>query len=55
LDKIADNFYIASNINPDKVTNLVLAFSSLSQDILVQEKRLLRYYPKIIEKLEEMN
>jgi hypothetical protein len=55
LDKIADNFYIASNINPDKISNLVLAFSSLSQDILVQEKRLSKYYPEIIKKLEEIN
>ena len=55
LDKIADNFYIAANINPDKVSNLVLAFSTLSQDILVQEKRLSKYYPEIIKKLEEIN
>ena len=53
LDKIADNFYIASNINPDKISNLVLAFSALAQDILVQEKRLSKYYSEIIKKLEE--
>ena len=55
LNKIGDNFYIAGNVSPEKVSNLILAFSALAQDILKQEIRLSKAYPEIITQLEDIN
>lgn len=55
LDKISENFYVASNVNPENMSNLILVLSALSGDILIQEEKLAKAYPEIINKLEEMN
>lgn len=51
LEKIGENLYIASNSNLNETNNLILAFSFLVCDILIQEERLIESYSNVIEKL----
>ena len=52
IDKIGDNFYIASNTNIKEIDNLVIALGFLVNDILIQEEQLSEQYSDIIEELK---
>ncbi len=51
IDKIGDNLYVAENINPGDVKQLVIALDLLMKDIIFQEEKLMAAYPRVLEKL----
>ena len=52
LDRISDNLYIASNANPRDITGLTVALSLLMNDIVIQEMRLSKSYPQVLDLLD---
>ena len=51
-DRLADNLYLASNIDPNTREGLVLALFMLANDIAIHEKDLAVAYEKTIEHLD---
>ncbi|MFQ5770628.1 MAG: hypothetical protein ACE5HX_08835 [bacterium] len=51
LDKISDNLYIASNIDPNNFTPLTMALTLLANDIVIQENRLSKFYASILKRI----
>ena len=51
-DRLADNLYLASNIDPNTREGLMLALSMLANDIAIHEKDLAVAYEKTIEHLD---
>ena len=51
LDGIGTNWYEASNHDPERPLALGVAFLSLLNDIVIQEKRLRDLYPSVLEQL----
>ena len=54
LDVSGQNWYVAGNINPENFTATTVAISALTNDIVIQEKRLMEIYPGMIERLENV-
>lgn len=52
LDKVAENIYIASNVNLTDLGGFTLAFTVLASDIVIQEKRLSKLYAEMIKNLD---
>jgi hypothetical protein len=50
IDRLSDNFYIASNMNTHDFTNLAFVMMLLFNDIVIQEERLIDVYGKFLEK-----
>ena len=50
-DRLADNFYLASNADPNNREGLVLALAMLANDIVIHEKDLSMIYAKALEHL----
>lgn len=55
IERVSDNMYIAGNNNIHETENLVVSFSFLVSDILLQEERLFNLYPKIINAIKKNN
>jgi len=51
LDRISDNFYIASNVDPRMAEGQVRALSILAGDIVIQERKLMRRYQEALNQL----
>ena len=51
LDRISDNFYIASNVDPRVAQGQARAPSILAGDIAIQERKLMRLYPEALNPL----
>jgi hypothetical protein len=51
LDRISDNFYIASNVDPQMAEGQVRALSNLAGDIVIQERKLIRQYRETLSRL----
>jgi len=51
LDRVADNLYVAVNLDPSHLRGLVLAFGILSNDISLQEKLILKVSNEVLERL----
>lgn len=51
LDRIGENLYVATNIDPDHRHGLILAITLTTNDIIIQEKRLLEISDKLLEQL----
>lgn len=53
-DRLADNLYLASNIDPSTREGLVLALALLAGDIAIHEEDLTKAYAMAIEHLDEI-
>ncbi len=51
-DRLADNLYLASNIDPSTREGLVLALALLAGDIAIHEEDLTKAYAMAIERLD---
>ena len=51
LDQVGNNLYVASNISD--LSGFTLASLTLLQDMVIQEKKLIKHYKNILQKLEE--
>lgn len=52
FEKVADNLYIASNINLKDLSGFTMALALLANDIVIQEERLSKLYAEMIKNLE---
>ena len=55
LDRLSENFYVASNMDPSHLMGLATALFILTNDILIQERRLTKRYPEMLENLANTN
>ena len=55
LDRLSENFYVASNMDPSHMMGLATALFIVTNDILIQERRLTKRYPEMLEKLANTN
>ncbi|MCD4827930.1 MAG: hypothetical protein K8R90_00675 [Candidatus Cloacimonetes bacterium] len=53
-DRLADNLYLASNIDPEFSDGLVLAMGFLANDIVIHEQDIIEAYTKTLEYLDSL-
>ncbi len=52
LDRVGENIYVATNIDPTHRRGLILAITLVTNDIIIQEKRLQELSDKLLKQLD---